>query len=82
MDCLKCGTCCTAPDIKALEKPLGVRCRFLDSSGLCSMYEARPDVCRRYRPDELCLRIAAATLEERVARYLGLFGLQSDNSPD
>lgn len=74
-DCLKCGTCCTAPDIKALEKPLGVRCSHLDDAGLCGIYDERPAVCRGYRPDELCLRIAAPTLPERVDKYLALFGL-------
>lgn len=75
MVCLKCGTCCTAPDIKALDKPLGARCRHLDDAGLCAIYDERPAVCRGYRPDELCLRIAAPTLAERVANYLALFEL-------
>ena len=76
MDCLKCGTCCTAPDISALGKPLGARCIHLGNEGLCDVYEERPAVCRGYRPDEICLRIAAPTLGERVDNYLGLFGLQ------
>jgi Fe-S-cluster containining protein len=75
MDCLKCGTCCVAPDIKFLGKPLGVACRHLDGSGLCSIYDTRPEVCSKYLPDELCLKIDAPTLQERVKRYLGLFGL-------
>ncbi len=76
MECLKCGTCCTAPDIGALKKPLGVRCTHLGDDGLCAVYDERPSVCRGYRPDELCGLIAAPTLAERVERYLGLFGLQ------
>lgn len=76
MTCLKCGTCCTAPDIVSLNKMIGERCRHLDDSGLCSIYDQRPDVCRRYRPDEICLQIAAPTLEKRVERYLELFGLR------
>ncbi|MCM2356901.1 MAG: YkgJ family cysteine cluster protein [Geobacteraceae bacterium] len=75
MDCLKCGTCCTAPDIAALGKQLGERCVHLDDAGLCGIYEVRPAVCRGYRPDDLCLRIAAPTLAERVSNYLALFGL-------
>lgn len=75
MDCLKCGTCCTAPDILALEKPIGVRCRHLDDEGLCGIYEERPAVCRGYRPDDICRAIAAPTLAERVRNYLALFGL-------
>jgi Fe-S-cluster containining protein len=76
MDCLKCGTCCTAPDITALGKPLGVKCPHLDNEGLCAIYEERPAVCRGYRSDWICLEIAAPTLAERVERYLALFGLR------
>ena len=79
MDCLRCGTCCSAPDIKALLKPLGVPCRYLDCSGLCSIYETRPDVCKSYRPDELCLKVSAPTLPERVEKYLKLFGLEGES---
>ncbi len=75
MDCLKCGTCCTAPDIAALGKPVGVRCRHLGEDLQCAIYDDRPAVCRRYRPDGLCLEIAAPTLEQRVKRYLALFDL-------
>jgi hypothetical protein len=35
-------------------------------------------VCRDYAADELCDRIAAPTLDERVARYLDLFGLADE----
>jgi Fe-S-cluster containining protein len=73
MECRKCGTCCTAPDIKTLNKPLGVRCAHLDEQGLCAVYDERPAVCRGYRPDEICELIAAPTLAERVGNYLLLF---------
>ncbi len=75
MDCLRCGTCCTAPDIATLGKPLGVRCSHLDESLRCRIYETRPEVCRNYRSDELCRDVAAPTLGERVAKYRELFGL-------
>lgn len=74
-ECARCGTCCVAPDISALRKPLGARCSFLGEDLACRRYETRPEVCRSYRPDELCQRVQAPTLEERVARYLDLFGL-------
>lgn len=73
--CTKCGTCCTAPDIAALNKPVGVRCGHLDETGLCAIYEERPAVCRGYRPDELCRMVSAPTLDERVKKYLQLFDL-------
>lgn len=75
-ECTKCGTCCVAPDIAALGKPLGVRCPRLGADNLCTQYESRPPVCRGYQPDELCLRIAAPTLAERVAKYLAIFELE------
>lgn len=78
MDCLKCGTCCVAPDIRALGKPLGERCVHLGGDLMCGIYRERPDVCRGYRPDEICARIAAPTLKERVENYLGLFGLEGN----
>jgi Fe-S-cluster containining protein len=74
MECLRCGTCCTAPDIKSLEKPQGVRCDHLLDTMLCAIYDERPAVCRSYRPDEICLEVAAPTLTERTGRYLKLFG--------
>ncbi len=75
MECLKCGTCCTAPDITALGKPLGVRCRHQNESCLCAIYEERPAVCREYRADWICREITAPTLAQRVGKYLALFDL-------
>lgn len=76
MDCSGCGTCCVAPDISTLSKAAKERCRHLDESLRCSIYHERPAVCRGYRPDGICLEIAAPTLEERVANYLRLFGME------
>ncbi len=82
MECLKCGTCCTAPDISSLAKPLGERCRHLGEDMLCRIYQERPDVCKGYRSDRICRHIAAGTLEERVGNYLELFGLTgADTAP-
>ncbi|WP_224984664.1 CxxCxxCC domain-containing protein [Geomonas agri] len=78
MDCSGCGTCCVAPDISALGKKVGEPCRHLSGEQRCLIYEERPAVCRGYRPDEICARIAAPTLPERVDNYLGLFGLRPD----
>lgn len=77
-ECSRCGACCVAPDIAALDKPLGLRCPHLGDDLLCRIYEARPAVCRSYAPDELCRRIEAPTLEARVANYLAHFDLQAE----
>ena len=36
MECTRCGACCVAPDIAALDKPLGMRCPHLTPENLCS----------------------------------------------
>jgi Fe-S-cluster containining protein len=77
-ECTRCGACCVAPDIAALDKPLGLVCPHLGPDALCTAYEARPPVCRSYAPDELCERIAAPTLDERVAKYLAHFQLTDE----
>jgi hypothetical protein len=74
-ECTKCGACCVAPDIAALDKPLGARCPHLTAENLCAVYQSRPEVCRSYQPDALCERIAAPTLDERVHNYLVVFEL-------
>jgi hypothetical protein len=78
MECTRCGACCVAPDIAALDKPLGVRCPHLGPDLLCAVYDRRPDICRSYAPDELCARIAAPSLDERVSRYLAAFSLEDE----
>lgn len=78
MECTRCGACCVAPDIAALDKPLGMRCPHLGPDNLCTVYDRRPQVCRDYEPDEVCRRIEAPTLEERVQKYLALFGLTEE----
>ncbi|WP_375767741.1 YkgJ family cysteine cluster protein [Archangium gephyra] len=78
MECTRCGACCVAPDIAALDKPLGVRCPHLTADNLCSVYDRRPDVCRAYGADEVCRLIEAPTLEERVSKYLALFELTDE----
>ncbi|WP_434383364.1 YkgJ family cysteine cluster protein [Melittangium boletus] len=78
MDCNRCGACCVAPDIAALDKPLGLRCPHLGADNLCTVYDRRPQVCRDYAADEVCRRIDAPTLEERVHKYLALFELTDE----
>ena len=78
MDCTLCGACCVAPDIAALDKPLGLRCPHLQPDNRCGIYQTRPQICRDYAADALCERIAAPTLEERVQKYLAFFDLESE----
>ena len=78
MECTCCGACCVAPDIAALDKPLGLRCPHLGADNLCTVYERRPQVCRDYAADDVCRRIEAPTLEERVHNYLALFQLTGE----
>ena len=77
-DCTRCGACCVAPDIAALDKPLGLRCPHLGDDLLCQVYDRRPQICRDYQPDEVCAQIEAPTLDERVGKYLALFKLTDE----
>lgn len=61
-----------------LDKPLGLVCPHLGPDQLCTIYDRRPDTCRNYAADELCDRIAAPTLEERVQKYLAHFGVEDE----
>lgn len=75
-DCTVCGACCAAPDIHALQKPLGVPCRHLEPGCLCAVYAGRPAVCRSYQPDWVCGEVAPLpTLQARVRRFLEIYGL-------
>lgn len=80
-DCTACGACCSAPDIHALGKPLGVPCRFLGAENaagacLCGIYGERPPVCRSYAPDWVCGEVAPLpTLDARIRRFLDIYGL-------
>jgi uncharacterized protein len=61
MNCNQCGACCIAPSISTIipgtgkNKPAGIRCIHLSQEMKCSIYSARPSVCRSYTPTvELC----------------------------
>lgn len=78
-DCTACGACCAAPDIYALQKPLGVPCAHLGPGCLCAVYATRPAVCRNYQPDWVCGEVAPLpTLEARTRRFLDIYGLQEE----
>ena len=79
IECIKCGTCCIAADISTLKKPLGVRCQYLADDNRCRIYERRPQVCRDYEPDEVCLAIRGLKSQgERVRKFLEIYGLLED----
>ena len=80
LSCFRCGTCCIAPDISTLRKPVGAPCRHLRADRLCDIYPDRPPVCRDYQPDEICLVLQRLPPEARVAYFLELYGLLSDRS--
>lgn len=85
-DCVACGACCAAPDIAALNKPLGSPCPHLGADygagHLCAIYAARPQVCRNYAPDWVCAEVAfLPTLTERVGRFLEIYGLRGAATP-
>ena len=75
IECMMCGACCTAYDISTLKKPAGVPCVNLLSTGLCGDYENRPEVCRRFKPDEICLEIAPLSAENKIKRIMEIYEL-------
>jgi hypothetical protein len=76
-ECTLCGACCAAPDIAALNKPLGVVCPHLDATCRCTIYQDRPPVCRRYTPDWVCGEVAPLpSLPARIERYLEIYDLK------
>jgi Fe-S-cluster containining protein len=77
--CFRCGTCCIAPDISTLRKPVGAPCPHLLPNHLCGIYPDRPPVCRDYQPDEICLALQLLPAEERVAYFLNVYGLTDEN---
>jgi len=74
--CFRCGTCCIAPDISTLKKPVNTPCSHLQSDHLCGIYPDRPPVCRNYRSDEICLALQKLPPEERVGYFLWVYGLE------
>jgi Fe-S-cluster containining protein len=66
MICDKCGVCCVVFDISTLNKPAGLACPHLENSGLCSIYENRPEVCRAFKADEICERLASLPFKEKL----------------
>lgn len=73
IECLMCGTCCTAFDIKEIGKAAGERCRHLTGDNKCGIYEDRPWGCRGYRPDELCVLVDSLDDEQKVEVYRKIY---------
>lgn len=75
IDCLMCGACCTAFDIKEIDKKAGERCKHLSVDNLCGIYENRPWGCKGYKPDELCVLISTLSDEDKVRVYRNIYGV-------
>lgn len=84
ISCFRCGTCCIAPDISTLRKPVGVPCVHLRDDHLCDIYPDRPPVCRRYQPDAVCLALQQLPPDKRVRYFLDVYDLteEAPASPD
>lgn len=57
MQCLRCGDCCIRFEISELEKPAGVRCKYLTKDNLCSIWDKpeRPMICYKHDyPASVC----------------------------
>jgi len=49
--CGSCSFCCKVLEIDEFKKKAGATCKHCVSSGGCSIYATRPDVCRDYQCD-------------------------------
>lgn len=78
--CFRCGTCCIAPDISTLGKPIGVACPHLRDDRHCANYAERPPVCRNFHPDTLCITLQQLPPEERVRHFLAFYDLLGEIS--
>ena len=67
MKCLHCGDCCTRFAIYELDKPAGIRCRYLTEENLCVVWDSpeRPQACYDHDyPGSIC-PIGLAKMEEK-----------------
>ncbi len=74
ISCLACGACCVAFSISTLNKPSGERCKYLTKEGRCGIYEERPNVCRDFAPDEICVLISSLPFNEKVNVLRKIYG--------
>lgn len=64
--CFTCGACCIAYSISTLNKPAGVPCDKLLQNGKCGDYTNRPQVCRDFKADNLCVFISTLPLDKKT----------------
>ncbi|MEC9491768.1 YkgJ family cysteine cluster protein [Flexistipes sp.] len=74
-ECFACGACCVAFSISTLGKESGKACNYLSEDGLCGIYSKRPDVCREFVPDEICVLIQGLSFEEKVEVLKKIYGM-------
>ena len=79
IECQICGACCIAYSISTLNKPSGTACIHLGGNGACTNYEKRPQVCRDFKPDELCIMISVLPLSQKVRLIREVYGLEEGN---
>lgn len=73
-----CGACCVAYDISTLKKPAGTPCKFLQADGKCGNYENRPQVCRSFKPDEICALISTLDFNDKIKVIKKIYGISED----
>ena len=69
--CGECTACCTALEVRELQKPRGLPCVHLCAAG-CGVYAERPETCRRFD----CLwRLGFARDDDRPDRLGVIFDI-------
>jgi Fe-S-cluster containining protein len=77
IDCQQCGVCCTVFDIAALKKKELTPCKYLDENNRCTIYENRPDVCKNYMPDEICMLISTLDKSDKIKVVQKIYGIDN-----
>ena len=68
--------CCTVFEISSLNKPECKVCEYLDNDNLCKIYENRPEVCKNFMPDEICVLISTLPKEEKLYVVKKIYGIE------
>jgi Fe-S-cluster containining protein len=76
INCFQCGVCCTVFEISSLNKPECEVCKYLTDDNLCSIYDKRPDVCKNFMPDEICVLISTLPKDEKLYVVKKIYGIK------
>ncbi len=51
-------------------------CKYLSKDNLCEIYEDRPDVCKNFMPDEICVLISTLSKDDKLRVVKKIYGIK------